>query len=104
MATSKRDQILRLFNGMEIVRPSDAEAIGIAGSCLNSLHNKGGSNDLELRLNSLFCVMYFRSHFNSLIRIELQQLYCCDANWRNATNEVLFEFKMLVPFVLPWVE
>lgn len=41
MATSKRDQILRLFRGMEVVRPRDAEAIGIAGSYLNALHNKG---------------------------------------------------------------
>ena len=30
--------------------------------------------------------------------------HCCDTNWRNATNEVPFEFKMIVPFVLPWVE
>jgi predicted transcriptional regulator of viral defense system len=41
MATSKRDQILGLFKGMEVVRPRDAEAIGIAGSYLNTLHNKG---------------------------------------------------------------
>jgi predicted transcriptional regulator of viral defense system len=41
MATSKKDLILRLFKGMEVVRPRDAEAIGIAGSYLNSLHNKG---------------------------------------------------------------
>ena len=41
MATSKRDQILGLFKGMEVVRPRDAEAIGIAGSYLNALHNKG---------------------------------------------------------------
>jgi len=41
MATSKRDQILGLFKGMEVVRPRDAEAIGIAGSYLNALHKKG---------------------------------------------------------------
>lgn len=41
MATSKRDQILRLFKGMDVVRPRDAEAIGIAGSYLNALHKKG---------------------------------------------------------------
>lgn len=41
MATTKKDQVLRLFKGMEIVRPRDVEAIGIAGSYLNWLHNKG---------------------------------------------------------------
>jgi len=41
MATSKKDQILRLFNGMDVVRPRDAEAIGISGSYLNSLYSKG---------------------------------------------------------------
>ena len=41
MASSKKDLILRLFKGMEVVRPRDAAAIGIAGSYLNALHNKG---------------------------------------------------------------
>lgn len=41
MATSKKDQILRLFKRMEIVRPRDAEAIGIAGSYLNALYYQG---------------------------------------------------------------
>jgi len=41
MATSKKDQILRLFKQMEIVRPRDTEAIGIAGSYLNALYRKG---------------------------------------------------------------
>lgn len=41
MANLKKDRILRLFNGMDVVRPRDAEAIGIAGSYLNVLHSKG---------------------------------------------------------------
>lgn len=41
MAKSKKDRVLKLFQAMEIVRPRDVEAIGIAGSYLNWLHNKG---------------------------------------------------------------
>lgn len=41
MATSKKHQVLKLFRSMEIVRPRDVEAIGIAGSYLNWLYNQG---------------------------------------------------------------
>jgi hypothetical protein len=59
MATSKRDQILRLFKGMEIVRPRDAEAIGIALQVpvLMPFTTRGFSNDLESQLKPLFRVM-----------------------------------------------
>ena len=41
MANSKKDQILRLFTQMDVVRPRDAEAAGIAGTYLNALYGKG---------------------------------------------------------------
>ncbi|MBL8855671.1 MAG: type IV toxin-antitoxin system AbiEi family antitoxin domain-containing protein [Planctomycetaceae bacterium] len=41
MATSKKDQILQLFKQMDVVRPRDAEAAGIAGSYLNALYSRG---------------------------------------------------------------
>jgi predicted transcriptional regulator of viral defense system len=41
MPKSKQDRVLKLFQAMEIVRPRDVEAIGVAGSYLNWLYNKG---------------------------------------------------------------
>lgn len=41
MATSKKDQILQLFKLMDVVRPRDAEAAGIAGSYRNALYSNG---------------------------------------------------------------
>lgn len=41
MATSKKDQILQLLKLMDVVRPRDAEAAGIAGSYLNALYSNG---------------------------------------------------------------
>jgi predicted transcriptional regulator of viral defense system len=41
MAATKKEQVLRLFKRMEVVRPRDVEAIGIAGSYLNWLYNQG---------------------------------------------------------------
>jgi len=41
MAATKKDLVLKLFKHLEIVRPRDVEAIGVAGSYLNWLYGQG---------------------------------------------------------------
>lgn len=41
MATSKRDQILRLLKKTRVLRPQDVEALGISRTYLNKLHGQG---------------------------------------------------------------
>ncbi len=41
MTTSKREQIIEMFNQYDILRPRDIEAVGISGIYLNKLYNDG---------------------------------------------------------------
>lgn len=65
MVTSNKHQILRLFDGMDVVRPSDVEAIGIAGSYLNAFYSKG---DLERPCRGLYTLPNSEpSEFRSIV-------------------------------------